>query len=79
LNSAEPPIQITGVSLAGSDIVISFESEAGVVYEIEGTSDLGNKLSWTTVKTATGNGSVTQVTIPINAGYQFFRVKTAAP
>jgi uncharacterized delta-60 repeat protein len=77
LNGARD-IVITSVAISGTDLVITFDTEIGVNYDIQATSDLGNPGSWTTIGTVSSSGASTQATIPMSAGYQFFRLKPSA-
>lgn len=70
-------INITEVALDAGDLVITFDSQAGVSYDIEGTPDF---LSWTTVKSVTATGDFTSVTgLPTDQNYKFFRVRRTSP
>lgn len=71
-------ITITEVALKGSDIRITFASQTGFTYDIEGTSDFQ---TWVMVRTVTADSKTTQVDLPVPTveGYQFFRVSRATP
>jgi uncharacterized delta-60 repeat protein len=68
------PIRIVNTTIAGSDLQLTFESQPGVTYDVEATTDLGNP-NWTVVADeVTATGSTTQVRFPMTSDYQFFRV-----
>ncbi|HUS37391.1 MAG TPA: Calx-beta domain-containing protein [Verrucomicrobiae bacterium] len=73
------PIKIVNSTIAGSDLLLTFQSQPGVSYDVEATTDLGNP-NWTVVADEiTASGSTTQVRFPMTANYQFFRVTRTSP
>lgn len=74
----QEPIQITSITREASDLVITFTSQAGVDYELQGTTDF---VTWTPVRPVATQGTTTTVRIPLPeaAGYQFFRVRRTTP
>lgn len=71
-------IAITAVTIKNSDLRITFSSQSGFVYELEGTTDFS---SWAVVRNivAAGTTAQTSVPIPTDGGYQFFRVRRVSP
>ncbi len=71
------PIAITGAVQSASDLLVTFASQNGVTYELQGTSDF---VTWTPVGSKTANSASTTISVPITAaGYQFFRVHRTSP
>ena len=72
------PISITTVAIKNSDLQITFASQSGFAYDLEGTTDF---VTWTTVRTIVASGPTAQTAVPIPtvAGYQFFRVRRTSP
>jgi uncharacterized delta-60 repeat protein len=79
LNSALPAPKVLATTISGTDLSITFESKPGVTYNVEATTDIGNKNSWVIVGTPTATGATTQVSVPMDAPYRFFRITIPGP
>ena len=55
-----------------SGIVLSFDTEVGVTYTVESSTDLR---AWSVSQTVAGTGDVVEVTEPLGTGHRFFRVR----
>src|SRR5207244_5064183 len=70
-------VPTSGINVAaarsGTNIIISFPTQAGVVYRVFYRSDLSTG-SWTLLTTVVGDGTVKQMTDPLVAGKRFYKV-----
>ena len=75
--STPPPPQILSVQLTGGNYSMSFLAVSNQSYTVQANLDL-TTTNWFNVTNFTGNGLLTQVTVPASNGVpnQFFRVKT---
>jgi uncharacterized delta-60 repeat protein len=74
---APKPINITSTAISASDLQLTFQSQNGIDYVVQGTSDF---VTWTNVKTVTASGTTSQASIPLSgANYQFFRIQRTSP
>jgi uncharacterized delta-60 repeat protein len=73
-----PPVVVTPINISAptlssaGGLQLSFSSDAGANYVVEGSSDLVN---WTDVKTLSSGGTTTSTEIPTTGNYQFFRIR----
>jgi len=74
-NGGAAPIRITSLQLAGTNVIIRFETVAGFVYVLENTETLNG--NWATNGTnITGTGDIIEVTdTGISATSRFYRVR----
>lgn len=75
LSIVEPaPLQLS-IANAGSGIMVSWQTQAGVTYYLQTSTDLKN---WSpSLNPVTGDGGPVTVTIPQSGPHEFFRVTTA--
>jgi hypothetical protein len=72
---------IAGIShSSGTNIVLSVPTAFGYDYSLDAVDALGPQpLPWAPVTTFFGDGSVQQITLPVNHPQQFFRVRVQSP
>jgi len=64
------------VSRAGSDVEISFETQAGVTYDVVHKTDLIDP-SWTLLQSVVGDGTTLSVYDPVSSPAGFYRVESS--
>jgi hypothetical protein len=62
-----------GAARQGANAVISFATQAGVVYRVFYRNDLTSG-NWDLLTSVLGNGAVEPVSIPVTSSAQFFKV-----
>jgi hypothetical protein len=66
-------VRLSSAYLRGRQIHVSFESEAGVLYQVESSPDLQN---WSEQHVISGTGGRTEWIGPLDSARQFYRVRT---
>ena len=72
-----PASTVTGMSFGGGNINITFTSETGFGYNIQGATTMNGP--WTTIGTVTATGSSYTYAVPVTLGYFFFRISKKDP
>lgn len=70
------PINLTQVERSGNSIRFSIATQVGFTYSVEASTDLQN---WSTVRTITASGPVTEFTELLSEPNRFYRVRRIAP
>ena len=72
--ASAPPVGFrVSAALSGGNIILSFPTQAGVVYRVLSRDDLGSS-TWTPLTTVTGDGSVKSVSDPATGAQRYYRV-----
>ena len=74
-HAAGPPVRFLNIVVFGNSVQLTFSSQAGLNYVIEGSQDLKG---WQPLQTLTATGASTQFNEAVGQNaYQFYRVRFA--